>query len=596
MYSTYTSLDAIADTYIVAASMQALRLSSYMHRPTLLGIQAMVMMGPYLTNSGRFLDAWTLFGSTIRMAHAIGLHRDPQLLDPAPPLRESLVRRTLWWWMLHMDQQYSVTLGRPLGISGFGDCPPPEPLTTNPIILRLGQFVDHFTIHARQILGSDGVMNVAKIDEFTDKLVGLWDTMPEQLQFNENWVQPGTILPDWPLDVMSAMLYAKVQSFLILLNRQRVEQTRSASGPPAGSPPYSAAMSRQSSITLGSFNAGLHEHLHHYHPAAVRGRDLVINSSIAILQTFLFFHHRQPAVLICWTMCQQAFNASMILLIDAWETENRANEFFVNQAYAVFVDLDNKGVHKLARLAVQRMSDGIAQLGARQEERKRIAMASRRSSAQHVYQQQQQQQQQPPVLQLDTASMTDWSADAVMGSTGMFLLEDPGLQSHVQPPFQPLAWNMAGGHVSVHPSPTQQHLNHPHTVAVPPSTMSIPISHVTAAPFPVVMPPPFMPGAGALPVTNSPYAVGLQPRMPAMNRGMTFQQQHQYQQQPHGLPMQQQSAFTPINSGSMHQPSPQTFAQPRARHSQSSASSSGGPRGVHKLDRTPGGRSAARRK
>jgi len=103
-----------------------------------------------------------------------------------------------------MDQQYSVTLGRPLGISGLGDCPPPEPLTTNPTILRLGEFVDHFTIVARQVLGSDGLMNVPRIDEFTDKLLGLWDTMPEALQFNESWLRQDIPLPEWPLEVMSA--------------------------------------------------------------------------------------------------------------------------------------------------------------------------------------------------------------------------------------------------------------------------------------------------------------------------------------------------------------------------------------------------------
>lgn len=188
----------------VAASMQALRTSSFMSQPTLLGIQTLIMMGPYLTNSGRFLDAWTLFGTIIRLAHSIGLHRNPKYLDPSPPLRESTIRQTLWWWMLHMDQQYSVTLGRPLGISGTGDCPPPEPLTTDPTILRLSEFVDQFTILARQILSSDRLMNVQKIDEFTDKLVTLWDTMPEALRFNESWAQPDTDLPDWPLDAMSA--------------------------------------------------------------------------------------------------------------------------------------------------------------------------------------------------------------------------------------------------------------------------------------------------------------------------------------------------------------------------------------------------------
>jgi hypothetical protein len=34
--------------------------------------------------------------------------------------------------------------------------------------------------------------------------LGLWDTMPETLQFNESWTRAETTLPEWPLDVMSA--------------------------------------------------------------------------------------------------------------------------------------------------------------------------------------------------------------------------------------------------------------------------------------------------------------------------------------------------------------------------------------------------------
>ena len=174
-----------------------------MSRPTLGGIQTLVMIGPYLTNSGRFLDAWTLFGTTVRLAHSIGLHRNPKLLDPSPDVRECTIRQSLWWWILHMDQQYSVTLGRPLGISGIGDCPPPKPLTTNPTMLRLGEFIDYFTILARQILSSNDMMNLATVDGFTEKLIALWDTMPAALQFTVNWIQPNTQLPEWPLDVMS---------------------------------------------------------------------------------------------------------------------------------------------------------------------------------------------------------------------------------------------------------------------------------------------------------------------------------------------------------------------------------------------------------
>jgi hypothetical protein len=184
--------------------MQALRLASFMHRPSLLGIQALIMIGPYLTNSGRFLEAWTLFGTTIRLAHSIGLHRHPKYLDPAPPTqRECSIRQTLWWWMLHMDEQYSMTLGRPLGISGIGDCPPPQELTTNPGMLRFGEFVNRFTILARQILSSDKLSN-AKIDDFTDLLRALLETLPETLQFDKSWLRRENELPDWPLSAMAA--------------------------------------------------------------------------------------------------------------------------------------------------------------------------------------------------------------------------------------------------------------------------------------------------------------------------------------------------------------------------------------------------------
>ena len=162
------------------------------------------MIGPYLTNSGRFLDAWTLFGTTIRLAHSIGLHRHPKYLNPAPPTqRECSMRQTLWWWMLHMDEQYSMTLGRPLGISGLGDCPPPHELTTDPQMLRFSEFINYFTILARQILSNDRLNN-AKIDEFTDSLRGLLETMPEMLQFDKSWLLEETKTPEWPLSAMAA--------------------------------------------------------------------------------------------------------------------------------------------------------------------------------------------------------------------------------------------------------------------------------------------------------------------------------------------------------------------------------------------------------
>jgi hypothetical protein len=105
--------------------------------------------------------------------------------------------------MLHTDQHYSMTLGRPLGISGMGDCPPPHELTTNQTVLRYGEFVHKFTILARQILSSDRLSN-QKIDDFTDQLRGLLETMPEMLQFNESWLSQEQDIPEWPLNAMAA--------------------------------------------------------------------------------------------------------------------------------------------------------------------------------------------------------------------------------------------------------------------------------------------------------------------------------------------------------------------------------------------------------
>ncbi|KXL49340.1 hypothetical protein M433DRAFT_64551 [Acidomyces richmondensis BFW] len=594
-----------ADVYL-AASMQALRTASFMSQPTLLAIQTLLVIGPYLTNSGRFLDAWTLFGTTIRMAHSIGLHRNPKFLDPAPPLRESMLRRTLWWWMLHMDQHYSVTLGRPLGISGFGDCPPPEPLTTNPTILRLSEFVNHFTILARQILSSDGLMSVAKIDEFTDKLIGLWDTMPEALQWNESWSRADTQLPAWPLEVTSAILYAKVQSFLILLNRQRVERTQNISSENS-SPGIMPHPQRPQAFATSA----VHE-LHSsgdpaLHPAAIRGRALVVNSSISLLKTFLFFRLRKPAVLICWTIGQQAFNACMILILDAWETGNDHNRWLLDSAYVVFQELHQNRVHKLAELAVQRISDGLAQLGNRKVERQYQAQSSCRQSP-----------RQPPLtLTLDTATMTDWSKDAVMGNTGMFLLEDSGLQSFAPSPFHPLGWYMAGNTQPADPCNTSN-------PGIP--SPIIPVSAVTAAPFPTVASPSFI--SAAIPVTNSPFAVGLQPRMPAMHRisassphpqpissahqdqpfssvsptAVEHLQSQQMQQDHSRHLMQHQSQhqtqhrqMCPPVHGSHHNHG--SYSQHRHNSASGSNTSSGSRQRVHKFDRPPGSsRSAQRRK
>lgn len=441
--------------------MQALRMASFMNRPTLLGIQALIMIGPYLTNSGRFLDAWTLFGTTIRLAQSIGLHRNPKYLDPAPPTQtECSIRQTLWWWMLHMDQQYSMTLGRPLGISGIGDCPPPHELTADPRSLRFGELVHQFTVLARQILSSDRLNNT-KIDDFTDALLGLLDTMPEMLQFNDSWLDEKTETPEWPLGAMAAGLtcsrpfkaftskltgsvfYCKTHNYLILLNRQRLDKPLPHTYPRLHS-------STQIKPAQPSFSPINHPSSSQPSPAAspkaiLRGRSLVLSSSADLLTAFLFFYARVPAALICWTIGQQAFNSCMILLLDALETGDLKRIWKVEKAYAVFCELDKHGVHKLANLAVERVSWGLNELK-RMQDNARAGVKGHTGSSWKPTQRAHSMKSQAEEGS-EAVPQSGIVQDTVMGNTGMLLLEDPGLQSFVREAFTPFTWVMAGGEV-----------------------------------------------------------------------------------------------------------------------------------------------------
>ncbi|THY33808.1 hypothetical protein D6D00_00611, partial [Aureobasidium pullulans] len=425
------------------AAMQALRLASFTSRPTLRGIQTMTMLAPYLTNSGRFLDAWSLSGMTIRLAHSIGLHRDPRFLDPAPSLRECTVRKNLWWWLLHMDQEYSMTLGRPLGISGIGDCPPPDPLTTDPVALRLSEFFDQLTILGRQILSSNQLTD-SKIDMYTNRLIALWDTMPDSLQFNKSWIKEETEIPEWPMETRATISYCNIHNYIILLNRQRIENNRN-------SPDYrpSSPRLRQFS-TMPEFFFQPASHPSSPIPLIPRGRPLVIDSSLALLDAFRFFHKRVPSALVDWTIGQQAFNACMILLLDAIDCESLEHIERVEAAHMIFVEMDKAEMHQLTGLAMSRIAEGLTHVREAYEARK-MSMNSEAISPMSV-------RNPPNGHDAHTTNPFDWSMgqklrshdflhESVMGATGMFLLEDHGLQTSTSRP-------KASAPMNVVPTPT----------------------------------------------------------------------------------------------------------------------------------------------
>ncbi|KAL9604280.1 MAG: hypothetical protein Q9219_000678 [cf. Caloplaca sp. 3 TL-2023] len=376
----------------IAASMQCLRLASFCSRPKLLTVETLVMLGPYLTNSGRFLDAWALFGTTVRLAQSIGrksshllivlvdmlnavrsVHRDPDRLNPPVPPKEAAARRSLWWWIMYMDQQYSIILGRPLGISSMGDCPPPEPLVQDQVVQSLSNYISQFTILTRQIL-STGYLNASQIDGFTEQLFALKHTLPNVLQFDETWLDMNKPLPGWPLDMQAVTLHAKTHTYILSLNRQRISNEGNQRGEGVSAVNYSS-----------------------------RGRRRVLQSCRAILQAFEFLHIRVPAGLVCWTIGQQAFNAAVLLVLAMLETNEATDLETVQRAYSTFLDMQRLGIHKLAEAAVDRLGS----------------------------------------LMKDVSSSRT-PRETVMGQSGMILLEDPGLQGFLDGGFSPLSFQMAG--------------------------------------------------------------------------------------------------------------------------------------------------------
>ena len=60
----------------VAASMQALRTASFMSRPSIRVIETLLIIDAYLANSGKSLDASSLFATTVRLAQVLGSKLD----------------------------------------------------------------------------------------------------------------------------------------------------------------------------------------------------------------------------------------------------------------------------------------------------------------------------------------------------------------------------------------------------------------------------------------------------------------------------------------------------------------------------------------
>lgn len=282
-----------------------------------------------------------------------------------------------------MDQHYSMLLGRPLAISSIGDCPAPEPTVPDPIVQSLSNYISQFTVLGRQIL-SAGCLSNDQIDNFTDQLLSLKQSLPDVIRFDETWLNHEKKLPGWPLDAQAGVLHAKIHNCLILLNQQRMENPGH---------PSTNDSTELPDTPLTASNG--------YYP---RGRARVLDSCRALLTAFEYFQTRLPAAMICWAMGQMAFNAAMILMLSMLETREDTDLRVIQHTYTAFIDMNKLGIHKLAGAAVERLGSLMKDLHSEETIKEKV-----------------------------------------MGQQGMILLENPGLQGLAPDGFSPLNFQMAGG-------------------------------------------------------------------------------------------------------------------------------------------------------
>ncbi|MCJ1476439.1 hypothetical protein MMC13_005105 [Lambiella insularis] len=274
----------------VAAAMQSLRTASFMSRPTLHVIETLLMIGSYLAITGKLLDASSLFAITVRLAQGLGLHHNPSQIQPHLSPQEIDVRKRIWWWVLQVDQEYSMNLGQPLAISNIGDCPSPAPSSGRPMWPYLSDFTNQFTIISRQML-CDSALSIAEISGLTNELLRIQTTLPKSLQFVEQWLEDTPIPSEWPQKVASALHHSKLHYLLLLLNhRQRDDQ----------------AAAQSSAISTAGF--------------VLHGTKRVREFCRSILQAYGFLNTRTYAAFFCWMASLQALTAAWTLLFSDLNT------------------------------------------------------------------------------------------------------------------------------------------------------------------------------------------------------------------------------------------------------------------------------------
>ena len=266
-----------------------------------------------------------------RLLTTLLVHQDPLALGIKQTNSEYCLRKALWWWMLQTDQQYSVTLSLPLSISTVGDCTKPDASCLPSLTRKVIEHYYRFNILARDILSGNASRNL-KVDERTESMMSLLDSLPVEIRFHTEWLDKRITTPPWPMDMQIASLHQQIHNYIILVNRQRDEGLPSPPNKACPAPAVSHAGRRDA-----------------------RRQQRVLESCREILTVLEYFSRRQDRGWINWSICQQAYNAAIVLGASLSKTHEGNDKALLVSTYHSFVGMHRLGIHRLAGSAAERL-------------------------------------------------------------------------------------------------------------------------------------------------------------------------------------------------------------------------------------------------
>lgn len=226
--------------------------------------------------------------------------------------------------MLYADQYYSMTLGRPLGITTTdihcisSSCLFPD-ASDRQIAERFQLYFVKYILLSQRILSSK-ISATKRITEFVKELLQLEETLV--LDLNQSWLTQGCEnIPAHPWEFYAAVLYCNIHSHLILLHRRWQFCSEHHALWEAENPPIASSCHR-------------------------------------ILRAFCYCCYRIPTNLVHWSICQQAFNAAMTLGLDMLGSGNmtECDIKAVESTRSIFLTMQQTHVSPLAEQAALRLS------------------------------------------------------------------------------------------------------------------------------------------------------------------------------------------------------------------------------------------------